>query len=568
MVPFSRKKSLFLIRLLVIIVMAYVMIFTPSSQLIQSLSYVFIAFYLFTNLVMAAIPSKHFSDVRIYYQIVCFDSLMIVAGIYLSGLVGTDLYLIYFLIICLTTLTASFKYLLINILLFAGIYGFYLYQSDMLTGPMAVSYSLRLPFIIVIAMFYGFIVYSLLKDKENKLRTTHEKLDQIIQATDVFFYSIDLAGCYLFVNQKLYSNYGYRDAKEMLGLPYSHFHSKEASESFLKHVHLVNQNRETVFYESYDETLKKWFSHTLSPIEDPAKDTVTGVSIVSKDITDRVEKEIELTKTVTLLRETRDQLIQKDKMSALGRMASGVAHEIRNPLEIIFMGVDYIESSLANDNPDLVEATDKIYTAIDRANKIVNDVLSFSRKSDFKLTDVDICTLMKDTLGLAEHKIRKSGVVLQCDFGTTRPAVRAESNMLGQVLLNLINNAVDAVKDRSEKQLTVSIYSQTIEQVGYKTGYRRADFFKVGDDVVVVEISDTGKGIPEDDLAKIFEPFFTTKATGEGTGLGLSLAHMIMDRIRGTIDVTSEVDVGTSFLVKLQPAGVNNRKEDHHDGTN
>jgi len=109
------------------------------------------------------------------------------------------------------------------------------------------------------------------------------------------------------------------------------------------------------------------------------------------------------------------------------------------------------------------------------------------------------------------------------------------------------------MKECKEKKLTVRAYKRLVTEVGYKTGYRRADFFSMGDEMIVVEISDTGKGIPDAVLLKIFEPFFTTKPVNEGTGLGLSIAHMIMDRLSGTIDVESQENKGTTFFVKLQP---------------
>jgi signal transduction histidine kinase len=92
-----------------------------------------------------------------------------------------------------------------------------------------------------------------------------------------------------------------------------------------------------------------------------------------------------------------------------------------------------------------------------------------------------------------------------------------------------------------------------ITEIGYKTGYRYTDFFKIGDDMIVVELSDTGKGIPKDVQSKIFEPFFTTKPLNEGTGLGLSIAHTIMERLKSTIDVLSQENQGTTFFIKLQP---------------
>jgi signal transduction histidine kinase len=156
-------------------------------------------------------------------------------------------------------------------------------------------------------------------------------------------------------------------------------------------------------------------------------------------------------------------------------------------------------------------------------------------------------------LVLAEQTIQKKGINVQRDYDNDSLEVAGDYNMLEHVFLNLINNAIDAMKDSKEKRLTIRTYKQLITGMGYKTGYRRNDFFSIGDEMVIVEISDTGKGIPQDILTKIFEPFFTTKPVNEGTGLGLSIAHMIMERLSGTIDVESVENKGTTFFVKLQP---------------
>jgi histidine kinase len=215
------------------------------------------------------------------------------------------------------------------------------------------------------------------------------------------------------------------------------------------------------------------------------------------------------------------------------------------------MGVDYLENNLPDDNPHIHESIEKIFNAVNRADNIIKNILSFSRQSEYKITQLPLCPLLDNVLTLAELTIQKNGVSVQREYDDELLEVAGDYNMLQQVFLNLVNNAVDAMKDRKEKILTVRAHKQLVTEVGYKTGYRRADFFSIGDEMIIVEISDTGKGIPEKALPKIFEPFFTTK--NEGTGLGLSIAHMIMDRLSGTIDVESRENRGTTFFIKLQP---------------
>ncbi len=168
---------------------------------------------------------------------------------------------------------------------------------------------------------------------------------------------------------------------------------KTEAEKSLSYVRSVYQNNDMVQYESYDKNHGIWFANTLSPIRDPSTRDVFAVCIISKDITDRIEKEKKLNDTVELLRRTRDQLIQKDKMAALGRMASGIAHEIRNPLEIIYMGVDYLENNLPDDNPHIRESIEKIFNAVNRADNIIKNILSFSRQSEYKITQLPLMSI-------------------------------------------------------------------------------------------------------------------------------------------------------------------------------
>jgi PAS domain S-box-containing protein len=554
--PIPRKKTIFLVRLMVIITTAYFIVFSPSmGRGWEIYGYIFITTYLLTNLIVAYIPEKFFYDDKIFYGFILSDSILLPAGIYFSGYVGSELYLMFFFIISLTTMSSRFGYLMINTLFFSVIYGWLLYQKGFLTGPMAVSYLIQIPFIIVIAMFYGFLITTRLKDKDIRIHEVRERYEQIVQATDILMCIVDHDGQFLFANQKLVKFYGYQDEKSLSGLTISQIYSENETEAekTLSYVRSVYQNNDMVQYESYDKNHGIWFANTLSPIRDLSTQDVFAVCIISKDITDRIEKEKKLNDTVQLLIKTRDELIQKDKMAALGRMASGIAHEIRNPLEIIYMGVDYLENNIPDGNPHIHESIEKIFNAVNRADNIIKNVLSFSRQSEYKITQIPLCPLLDNVLTLAEQMVQKNGVSVQRKYDNKLLEVAGDYNMLEQVFVNLVNNAVDAMKDRKEKILTVRAYKQLVTEVGYKTGYRRADFFSIGDEMIIVEISDTGKGIPADALPKIFEPFFTTKSATEGTGLGLSIAHMIMDRLSGTIDVESHENQGTTFFIKLQP---------------
>jgi PAS domain S-box-containing protein len=552
----TRKKTVILVRLAVIVITSYFIIFSPSTgKQWEFYGYIFIAVYLLTNLIVAYIPDKYFYDDKIFYGFVLFDSILLPAGIYLSGYVGSELYLMFFFIISLTTMSSNFGYLMINTLFYSFIYGWLLYQRGLLTGPTAISYLIQIPFIIIIAVFYGFLITTRLKDKDIRINEARERYEQIVQATDVLMCIVDYDGRFLFANQKLVKFYGYHDENNLFSLTMSQLHNEDETEAekTLSYVRSVYKNNDMVQYESYDKNHGKWFFNTLSPIRDPSSRNVFEVCIISKDITDLMEKEKKLNETVKLLQSTRDQLIQKDKMAALGRMASSIAHEIRNPLEIIYMGVDYLENNLPDDNPQIQESIEKILKAANRADNIIKNILSFARQSAYKITQIHLRPLLNNVLVFAEQTIQKNGVSVQRDYDNDLPEVAGDYNMLEHVFLNLINNAIDAMKDSNEKKLTIRAYKQLITEMGYKTGYRADDFFNIGDEMIIVEISDTGKGIPKEVMTKIFEPFFTTKPVNEGTGLGLSIAHMIMERLSGTIDVESRENKGTTFFIKLQP---------------
>jgi PAS domain S-box-containing protein len=227
-----------------------------------------------------------------------------------------------------------------------------------------------------------------------------------------------------------------------------------------------------------------------------------------------------------------DQLIQSEKMAAIGQLAAGIAHEIRNPLAIIMNALYDLAEIVDGDNPEVREDLRIAKEEMDRVQTIINSLLEFSRDSRAVVEIVDINDLLRKTLLLMNKYLQNSDVRVVTDLGEIGPCP-ANQNALRQIFLNLITNAVQAMPHGGELSVRTSL----------------AD-----DQRVRLEFSDTGIGIPPDQLSDIFNPFFTTKSPGQGTGLGLSVVHSVVRRHHGDIHVRSTPNVGTTFVIEL-PAG-------------
>jgi PAS domain S-box-containing protein len=223
------------------------------------------------------------------------------------------------------------------------------------------------------------------------------------------------------------------------------------------------------------------------------------------------------------------QLIQSEKMAAIGQLAAGIAHEIRNPLGIIMNALydlsEIVDSSNAEVREDLQIAKEEMA----RVQDIINNLLEFSHESRAELEPVDINDLLRKTLQLLGKSLQNADVRVQTEFGLSAPCL-ANQNALRQIFLNLITNAVQAMPHGGELRVrTAALPDQRVQ----------------------IEFADTGIGIPEENLKDIFNPFFTTKAPGQGTGLGLSVVHSVVKRFDGNITVWSQLNRGTSFTIEL-----------------
>jgi signal transduction histidine kinase len=246
-----------------------------------------------------------------------------------------------------------------------------------------------------------------------------------------------------------------------------------------------------------------------------------------------------------------DQLMISDRMASMGMLASGVAHEINNPLSCVLANLDLAAGVLAEkSDPDAVmsqlkEVREELRDARSAANRIrdiVRDLKIFSRAEDERTGPVDVERVMESTLRMAWNEIRHRARLVK-HYGKTS-AVEASESRLGQVFLNIVVNAAQAIEEgraaKNEIRVTTSI----------------------GDDQrVVIEVSDTGVGMAPDVLANLFTPFFTTKPVGIGTGLGLSICHRIVTAFGGQIDARSEVGKGSTLRISLPPARSTRRQD-------
>jgi signal transduction histidine kinase len=229
------------------------------------------------------------------------------------------------------------------------------------------------------------------------------------------------------------------------------------------------------------------------------------VTELERKITERRQAEKRLKNAYHELRRTQDQLIQNEKIVTVGRLASGVAHQIRNPLQSIVLGVEFLSSTLAEKDEKSEKCIRKIKGVVDRANKIITDILRFSRASQFKIESVDICKLLDETMHLIEPRIDLSNTRINQNYPQESVKVKADKNMLQQVFVNLFTNALDSMPKGGE--IKIKVYNKITTQIRNKVGYRTSDYFKIGEEMTVVEVEDTGKDIPKEVLPKIFEPF-------------------------------------------------------------
>ena len=306
------------------------------------------------------------------------------------------------------------------------------------------------------------------------------------------------------------------------------FHPEQSSapESCPVEKALRGESSQLSFSTTHDNGGRNYFYDVIAtPISPPSEDPNSGnrALVFLRDVTDRRNREL--------------QLLQAEKMSSIGVLAAGVAHEINNPMTSVACYAEALQRrfnedpSLAGDQRliDFPKYLGVIVREVYRCKGIIDSLQSFSRKSDGMFGNVDLNEIFGEIMELVSQLGRDENIEVRSNLSVQRPIVRGDASALRQVFLNLILNALQSFED------TGTVVLET----------------EVGDSEVIAKVIDTGSGISPDVLDQMWNPFFTTKMVGKGQGLGLAVTYGIVENHQGTIDVLSKVNEGTVFIVKL-----------------
>ena len=366
--------------------------------------------------------------------------------------------------------------------------------------------------------------FAIQREIEAELVRTRAYLQNILDNAHVMIITTDLEGRIVSFNRHAEACYGY-DAKEVVGKPVTVlFGSPEEWEQLSRRVKQGGtvQDHETTRVRKDGRQMT--VSVTLAQLKDDAGNMI-GTVAMSRDITQR-----------QLLM---NQVIENERLAAIGRLAAGVAHEINNPLAVIAEISGYLEDLVAQGPPtrrreldrELHEGLPKISAQIRRCRSITSRLLSFARKSEVRMDVADVSLALNEVLPFLANEARQAGVQIHRRLRRDIPRVSIEDLQLEELFTNFIKNAIDAMRPR---------------------GYGNIWLFSEQRNArVILTIKDDGPGIARDVMGRLFDPFVTTKPVGQGTGLGLSICYGIVKHHGGDILVDSEPGMGTTFRIVL-----------------
>ena len=255
------------------------------------------------------------------------------------------------------------------------------------------------------------------------------------------------------------------------------------------------------------------------------------------------------------LKETQNLLIQAEKMQTIGTLVSGIAHEIKNPLGIIVQGVDFLERKLtASEDKEIKKVILMIRDSIKRADAIICSLFDFSQLKSFQVEPENINLIIDASLTLVQQRLKFSHIEIIKEFQHDMPKVMVDKNKVEQAFINILLNAVQSIPEEKTGKILIRSYDSHSDQPHGSSEKIGDERFRAGERVAVIEIEDTGCGIPDEDFNNIFNPFFTTKRPGSGIGLGLPITKGIIEMHNGLMQIKSKEHKGTKVIIFLDIA--------------
>ena len=248
---------------------------------------------------------------------------------------------------------------------------------------------------------------------------------------------------------------------------------------------------------------------------------------------------LDLRKSHTDLQLVQWKLIETERLEAVGQLAAGVAHEVKNPLMTLLTGVHYLMQHVPPTDGNVRTLLEDMHEAVKRADAVIMGLLDFSAPRQLALAPADLNAVVQRSTGMVKHEMTKARLTLDLDLSADLPPLALDVFKLQQVLVNVLTNAAHATPPGG--RITVRTYRRGVQLV--------SDGLETGDEVIVLEVDDSGSGIPEEALGKLFDPFFTTKPTGQGTGLGLAVSRQIVEMHGGSISIGNRPEGGARVTI-------------------
>ncbi|MDQ8193178.1 PAS domain S-box protein [Coraliomargarita sp. SDUM461004] len=397
-----------------------------------------------------------------------------------------------------------------------------------------------------------------LKKAQDTLAQERSMLKTIIEHALAGIFVKDLAGHYLVVNRRHAKYLGAQSEVEVIGKTlYDFFEQQEAKRISSMDAQIMASEHgieNMVDYRQRTDGTELWLLTNKVPLRDDSGHCI-GLVGISLDITQQKLAERKLKTTIQTLEATKLQLIEAEKLKTVGRLAAGVAHEVKNPLSVVSLGAEYLEHQI--DGPEeMLQIIRDMRAAVQKANQVIFELLDYSSPHKIDMEPANINEIILRVLGLMRHNFNEACIKVQEVLSDEIEPVRLDASKMEQVFINLFLNAISVMQKGGE--LTIRTNSMQVKSAGSNVSSAMTELFRIGDRVVVIEVLDTGQGLNKDALSKAFEPFYSTKATNEGTGLGLSVTRSIIEMHHGMITLQNRKEKPGACVRIVLPAATDN----------